>query len=67
MASEDLPVEVACHVVGVSTSGYYGWIDRAPSARHRTAPLHDPAGGSSRRLFLLLTEVAVVGRLGVRR
>ena len=28
-----LPVEVACRVLGVSESGYYGWRSRAPSAR----------------------------------
>jgi transposase InsO family protein len=33
MAEEDLPVEVACRVLGVSVSGYYGWLDRPPSAR----------------------------------
>lgn len=33
MAAEGLPVEVACRVLGVSVSGYYGWLDRPPSAR----------------------------------
>ena len=33
MAAEGLPVEVACRVLGVSESGYYGWRSRAPSAR----------------------------------
>ena len=33
MAAEGLPVERACGVLGVSVSGYYSWIRRAPSAR----------------------------------
>ncbi len=33
MATEKLPVQVACRVVGVSESGYYEWRGRAPSER----------------------------------
>ncbi len=33
IAAEGLPIEVACHVLGVSASGYYEWLNRAPSAR----------------------------------
>ncbi len=33
IAAEGLPVEVACRVLGVSVSGYYEWLNRAPSAR----------------------------------
>ena len=29
----DFPVEVMCEVLGVSRSGYYGWANRAESAR----------------------------------
>ena len=29
----DHPIRTACEVLGVSTSGYYAWADRAPSAR----------------------------------
>ena len=29
----DLPIRMACEVLGVSTSGYYAWAVRAPSAR----------------------------------
>ena len=33
MAADGLPIEVACRVLDVSVSGYYGWLDRALSAR----------------------------------
>ena len=33
IAAEGLPVELACRVMGVSVSGYYEWLNRAPSAR----------------------------------
>ena len=33
IAAEGLPIEVACRVLGVSVSGYYGWLNRPPSAR----------------------------------
>ena len=33
MASEGLPVEVACRVLSVSWAGFYAWRSRAPSAR----------------------------------
>lgn len=29
----DFPVSVMCRVLGVSTSGYYGWLNRSPSSR----------------------------------
>jgi putative transposase len=33
MAAEDLPVQLATRVLGVSESGYYEWRGRAPSRR----------------------------------
>ena len=33
MATDGLPIEVACRVLGVSVSGYYEWLNRPPSAR----------------------------------
>ena len=33
MASAKLPAQLACRVLGVTESGYYGWRSRPPSAR----------------------------------
>ena len=33
MAAEHIPVEVACQVLDVSTSGYYAFRSRPPSPR----------------------------------
>jgi len=31
----EFPIRTQCQTLGVSTSGYYGWVDRAPSARQK--------------------------------
>jgi putative transposase len=53
MAAEHIPVEVACRVLSVSTSGYYAWHSRPPSARairhawltDLIAEVHQASGG----------------------
>jgi putative transposase len=54
MAAEHIPVEVACRVLDVSTSGYYAWRSRPPSARairhiwltDRIAEIHQRSRGT---------------------
>ena len=31
----EYPIATQCRVLGVSTSGYYAWLKRAPSARSK--------------------------------
>jgi putative transposase len=59
MASEGLPVQLACRVLGVSESGYYAWRKRPPSAGAvRRAWLNDRIGA---------VHVASRGTYGARR
>ena len=54
MAAEHIPVEVACRVLAVSTSGYYAFRSRPPSARairhawltDRIAEVHQASRGT---------------------
>ncbi len=36
LATDGIPVATACRVLQVSSSGYYDWLDREPSARERS-------------------------------
>lgn len=77
IAAEGLPIEVACRVLGVSTSGYYEWLRRAPSARAlrhawlteliRRAHVESRCTYGSRRVHaeLKLGNGVVVGRQAV--
>jgi putative transposase len=59
MAAERIPVQVACRVLDVSTSGYYAWRSRPPSARAiRHAWLTD---------LIVGVHQAVRGTYGARR
>ncbi len=59
IAAEGLPVELACRVMGVSVSGYYGWLNRALSERAlRHAWLTE---------FIVRAHVESRGTYGVRR
>ena len=74
----DDPVHVLCRTLSVSTSGYYAWRDRPPSARaqeddrlrQRIEQLHQQtreAYGSDRLWQALRQEGEVCGRHRVRR
>ena len=77
--SERTPVAVACELLGVSTSGFYGWASRAPSDRalsdawlvEKIKAIHAANRGvyGSRRVTaeLRLGEGVVVSRKRVQR
>jgi transposase InsO family protein len=79
MASEGLPVQVACRVLGVSESGYYARRKRPPSARavrdawliDRLRTVHAASRGTygARRIHaeLVLGQGISVGRQAVER
>ena len=77
MAAEHIPVEVACRVLDVSSSGCYAWLSRPPSARalrhawltdlivevHRRSP--SPDGALRVRAELRLGRGILVGHNAV--
>lgn len=71
----DYPVQKLCHLLGLSTSGYYAWLTREPSARRQAdailaeeiKAIHAASGGTYGALRIHAELAAKAIRVGKKR